>query len=113
MLNSRQPTHPKIYLGASAAVSKVATLRERGAEVVTFGHDVVEAEMEARRVAEQDGLTYISPYNDLQVINILPIHHLCEVFSNFHIGEICYSKTGGKLSQDIDETTFLYLITRN
>ncbi len=34
---------------------------------MTFGHDVVEAEMEARRAAEQSGALYCSPYNDLQV----------------------------------------------
>jgi len=66
-IHHRQPLRPKIYLGASAAASKVATLREQGAEVVTFGHDVVEAEMEARRAAEQSGAMYCSPYNDLQV----------------------------------------------
>lgn len=57
---------PRIYLGASAAPSKVQALREAGADVVTHGHDVVEAEVEARRAAEARGATYCSPYNDLK-----------------------------------------------
>ena len=37
------------------------------ADVVLFGDDVVEAELEAARVAGERGMTYISPYNDLEV----------------------------------------------
>lgn len=63
----RAPVRPQIYLGASAAPSKVRALREAGADVVMHGHDVVEAEVEARRAAEARGATYCSPYNDLKV----------------------------------------------
>lgn len=36
--------------------------------MVQFGNDCVDAEREARRVAEQQGSIYISPYNDWQVM---------------------------------------------
>ena len=58
---------PRIYLGASAAPSKVAALQRAGADITCHGRDVVEAEVEARRVAERDGSVYCSPYNDLKV----------------------------------------------
>lgn len=32
-----------------------------------FGKDIVDTEGEARRVAAEQGLPYISPYSDLQV----------------------------------------------
>lgn len=46
---------------------QVSKLEAQGAHVVQFGSDCVLAEMEARRVAEQEGITYISPYNDWEV----------------------------------------------
>lgn len=64
---SRPPVRPQIFLPISAAVSKLAALKELGAEVVLHGHDVVEAEREARRVADASGAHYCSPYNDMQV----------------------------------------------
>jgi hypothetical protein len=64
----RPPVRPRIYLGASAAPSKVTALRSAGADITCRGHDVVEAEVEARRVAERDGAVYCSPYNDLKVL---------------------------------------------
>lgn len=56
-----------IYLPTTASPSKVSRLIEQGAHVVQFGQDCVLAEQEARRVAEQNGQTYISPYNDWEV----------------------------------------------
>lgn len=56
-----------VYLPTSAAPSKIAKLKEAGAEVVFHGQDCVEAEAEARRVAAQRGGVYVSPYNDMQV----------------------------------------------
>ena len=38
-----------------------------GAEVRYFGQDCVEAESHARQYASENQMTYISPYNDLQV----------------------------------------------
>ena len=58
---------PRIYLAANAAPSKVAALQRAGADITSHGRDVVEAEVEARRVAGRDGAVYCSPYNDLKV----------------------------------------------
>jgi threonine dehydratase len=45
----------------------VAALQRAGADITCHGRDVVEAEIEARRVAERSGAVYCSPYNDLKV----------------------------------------------
>ncbi len=58
----------KIYLPPSVAPGKLAALRRTDVELELFGQDPVEAELEARRVAEKAGKTYVSPYNDLQVV---------------------------------------------
>ena len=47
--------------------SQVGKLRALKAELVFFGEDCVDAEVEARRVADEHGMVYISPYNDWEV----------------------------------------------
>ena len=65
----RGPSKPPIvYLPTTAADFKVQELRERGAQVVQHGNDFVDAEKEAQAVAAARGLTYVSAYNDLQVL---------------------------------------------
>lgn len=59
--------HPIIYLPKTAAAGKVDKLRSQGAQIVLFGDDAVEAELEARQIANKLKLVYVSPYNDLQV----------------------------------------------
>lgn len=56
-----------IYLPTTASATKMEQLVARGACVVQHGTDCVEAEAEARRVAEERGQVYISPYNDSDV----------------------------------------------
>lgn len=48
--------------------AKAAKLKQQGARLVMHGSDAVEAETEARRAAGEKGMTYISPYNDAQVL---------------------------------------------
>jgi threonine dehydratase len=63
-------------LGAKARVlmpintpqRKVNGVQLYGAEAVLYGDTYDEAEEEARHLEKQDGLTFISPYNDPQVI---------------------------------------------
>ena len=55
---------PLVYLPTTASEAKAAKLRAKGASLVFFGEDSVETEREARRVADQRGMTYVSPYND-------------------------------------------------
>jgi threonine dehydratase len=47
--------------------SKLSGIRSRGAQLVLEGSECLDSESRARRYAEENGLTYISPYNDLEV----------------------------------------------
>ena len=51
-----------------ASKSKLATVERLGSAVRLHGDDCVESERFARRWAAQHGLTYVSPYNDPQVV---------------------------------------------
>lgn len=57
----------KIVVPTTARASKVEAIRVYGAEIIEHGEDCVEAEGFARSLAEEQGLTYVSPYNDVQV----------------------------------------------
>lgn len=46
---------------------QVSRLSAQGARLCQFSDDCAVAEVEARRVAAEQGLTYISPYNDWEV----------------------------------------------
>jgi len=43
-------------------------LQNSRAKLVKYGDDCCEAEFQARKAAEEQGLTYVSPYNDVQVV---------------------------------------------
>lgn len=57
-----------IFLPKIASKTKIEALRSYGTELRFYGDDCVKAEMQARTTAERESLTFISPYNDLQVI---------------------------------------------
>jgi threonine dehydratase len=57
-----------VYVAASAAPQKIAAIRSWGADVVVIDGPPIAAELAARRVAQTQGRTYISPYNDLDVV---------------------------------------------
>lgn len=57
-----------VYVAASAAQPKVDAIRALGAELVVVNGPPIEAELLARRHADEQGKIYISPYNDLDVI---------------------------------------------
>lgn len=57
-----------IYIPETASSAKVETLRTYGADLVVCGTDGVEAEMAARRAAEEEDRVYVSPYNDAKII---------------------------------------------
>ncbi len=57
-----------VYVAASAARPKVEAIRALGAELVVVQGPPIEAELLARRHATEQGKTYISPYNDLEVV---------------------------------------------
>lgn len=57
-----------VYVGAGTAAQKIAAIRSLGAEVVCLDGPPIAAELEARRQAQLQRKTYISPYNDLDVV---------------------------------------------
>ncbi len=57
-----------IFVPENASPTKVAAIKRYGARVETYGADCLETELYAQQYAEKNGLTYISPYNDPQVI---------------------------------------------
>jgi threonine dehydratase len=57
-----------IVVPEHASPAKVDLIRRLGAEVRHHGDDALLAEKYARDYAEQQGLVYISPYNDAQVV---------------------------------------------
>jgi len=59
---------PKIYMRNGVSELKAGMIRSLGGEIVFFGDNPLDAEVEARRVAEETGQTFVSPYNDLDVI---------------------------------------------
>ncbi|GAA1667845.1 threonine/serine dehydratase [Kribbella yunnanensis] len=57
-----------VYLPENASTSKVAALQRLGAELRAEGNDTGAQELKARAYADEHGLTYVSPYNDADVI---------------------------------------------
>ncbi len=57
-----------IFVPEQTSASKLDTIRAYGADVRFFGTDGLDTEQHARQYGEQNGLFYLSPYNDAQVI---------------------------------------------
>lgn len=57
-----------VFVPEGASPTKLEAIRRYGAEVRIFGNSGDDTEVYARAYAAQHGLTYISPYNDPQVI---------------------------------------------
>ncbi len=57
-----------IYVAADLEPSRLALLRSHGLDLVIHGERPWDAEKEARRVAEEQDKTYVSPYNDPIVV---------------------------------------------
>ena len=57
-----------VFVPDGAAPAKVANIRRLGAEVRFFGDESAETEMHARAFAAEHGMTYVSPYNDPEVV---------------------------------------------
>lgn len=58
----------KIVLPENASASKIEALKAYGSELEFYGQDSYEAEMYAKRQAQKNGYTWVSPYNDEDVI---------------------------------------------
>ena len=57
-----------VFVPENASPGKIQAIEALGAEVHYFGDDTADTEAHARQYADQNGLTYIPPYNDPQVI---------------------------------------------
>ena len=57
-----------IYVAEDLDSSRLDLMRAHGLDLVIFGEGAWDAEKEARRVAEEEGGTYVSPYNDPMVV---------------------------------------------
>ena len=57
-----------VYVAATASETKMAAIRALGAELKVVDGPPIEAELLARRHAEEQGKVYITPYNDLDVV---------------------------------------------
>jgi len=57
-----------IYVGKDIEDSRLELLRAHGLDLVVFDGDAWGAEKEARRVGDEEGKTYVSPYNDPIVV---------------------------------------------
>jgi threonine dehydratase len=57
-----------VYATSSASAIKLDAIRALGAEVVTIDDTSLAVELEAGRQAKLKGMTFVSPYNDIDVI---------------------------------------------
>jgi len=58
----------RVFVAGGAARPKVEAIRAFDADLVLVDGPPIEAELTARRCAEEEGSIYISPYNDLDVM---------------------------------------------
>lgn len=72
-----------MYLPTTVSASKRKKLEDAGASLVLYGEDTVDTEMEARNMAMEQGLPYISPYNDIQVRQAHRIHFIQAIAYDF------------------------------
>lgn len=57
-----------VFVPRGASETKVSAIETYGAEVRYHGDDCVEAEAFARHHADENGMTYVSPYNDPRIV---------------------------------------------
>jgi len=58
----------EVYLSSQVPEAKWKKIASYGARIRTAGNDPLEAELAARAAAQEAGRTYVSPYNDWQVV---------------------------------------------
>lgn len=57
-----------IFVPEQTSSTKVDAIKREGGDVRFFGTDGLDTEMHARAYAEENGMVYLSPYNDAEVI---------------------------------------------
>src|SRR5712671_2052067 len=58
----------EVYVSAQVSPAKLQRMEQHGARVRSIGANPLDAELAARRAAEESGKVFISPYNDADVI---------------------------------------------
>ena len=61
-------TSVTVYVASSASPAKMSAIKAYGAELIVLDIDSLQVEQFARAEAERSGRTFVSPYNDLDVI---------------------------------------------
>jgi len=87
-----------VYTSSAAASVKLDAIRAWGATVVALDMPLLSVELEARRIADQRGMAFVSPYNDIDVIAGqgtmgLEIHQACQD-QGVHLDAV-YASVGG------------------
>ena len=57
-----------VYVPENSSEAKLENMKNFGADIKVFGSDCMEGEIEARKVADNTGGIYVSPYNDPEII---------------------------------------------
>ncbi len=57
-----------VYLPENASETKIERLRDYGADLKFYGKDCLQTEEYARKTAEEQGVEFVSPYNDPQIV---------------------------------------------
>ncbi len=57
-----------VFMPVNASPAKIEAVRQYAAHIEFFGQGCLETELHARQVAEERGLTWVSPYNDWEVM---------------------------------------------
>ena len=60
--------HGVVFVPEQTSRTKVEAIRRAGAKIEFFGTDGLDTEIRAREYASDNGLMYLSPYNDVQVV---------------------------------------------
>jgi threonine dehydratase len=58
-----------VFLPENASTTKINNIRQYEVPIEFYANDCMETEMHARAYAAKNNLTYISPYNDLEIIS--------------------------------------------
>ena len=61
-------TSVTVYVASSASPAKMSAIKAYGAELIVLDIDPLQVELFARAEAERSGRTFVSPYNDLDVV---------------------------------------------
>lgn len=57
-----------VFVPEQSSTTKVDAIRRHGADVRFFGNDGLDTETHARQYADDHGMQYLSPYNDMAVV---------------------------------------------